>query len=90
MAEYLQTAMGHLAAPLVAELDKQVKMLMISREVFAGRVALLKDRGLIINTMDFSPSRDDMLAWITRNFIQDLGIEVSQFKVLAKFVFYCP
>lgn len=60
---------------------------MISREVFAGRVALFKDKGLIINMVDFDPSRDDMLAKVTRNFIQDLGIEVSQLKVLAKFVF---
>lgn len=79
--------MGHLAVPPEADLDKQVSVLTISREVFAGRVALLKDRGFIINTVDFDPSRDDMLAWITRNFIQGLGIEVTQLKVLAKFIF---
>lgn len=61
--------MGHMAMPSMAELDQQVGMLTISREVFVGRVALLKDRGLIINTADFDPSRDDMLAWIMRNFI---------------------
>lgn len=84
--EYLRTSMGHLAMPPEAELDK-VGMLTTSWEVFAGRMALLKDRGLIINTVDFDPSRDDMLAWITQNLIQDLGIEVSQLKVLEKFIF---
>lgn len=55
--------------------------------MFAGRVALLKEHGLIINIVDFNPSRDLMLEWVTKKFIQDLNIEVMQLKVLPKFVF---
>lgn len=42
---------------------------------------------MIINTVDFNPSREAMLEWITKNFIQGLDIEVMQLKVLAKFFF---
>lgn len=60
---------------------------MLNREVFAGHVAQLQERSLIINTVDFNLSRDMMLEWITANFIQDLGVEVTQLKVLTKFMF---
>lgn len=55
--------------------------------MFSGRVAHFHERGLIINIVDFNPSRDKMLEWVTANFIQDLGVEVTQLKVLSKFVF---
>lgn len=61
--------------------------LCISRNVFASRVARLQERGLIVNIVDFNPSRDNMLEWVTANFIQDLGIKITKLKVLAKFVF---
>lgn len=81
---YLSSAFGHLPS---LPLKDQVNRLTISRNVFEGRVVRLYERGLIINTMDFNRSRDKMLEWVTTNFIQDLGIEVSQLKVLANFVF---
>lgn len=84
---YLRTALGHLPPPPVTSLGKQVSTLTIDRDVFARRIACLKDRGVIINTVDFNPSREMMLEWITTNFIQSLGIEVMQLKVLAKFFF---
>lgn len=43
---------------------------------------------MIINTVDFNPSRDNMLEWVIANFIQDLGIEMTQLKVLSNFVFF--
>lgn len=37
--------------------------------------------------MDFDPSREMMFEWITTKFIQDLGVEVTQLKVMARFIF---
>lgn len=61
--------------------------LSISRDVFAGKVARLRERGLVINTVDANPSRDVLTEWLTANFVQDLQVEVTHLQVLAKFVF---
>lgn len=60
--EYLALAFGHLPTPSLDNLGDQVDMLSISRNIFARRVAHLQERGLIVNTVDFNLSRDNMLA----------------------------
>lgn len=50
-------------------------------------MAKLQERGLIINMVDFNPSREMMLEWVMANCTQDLKVEVTQLKVLARFVF---
>lgn len=75
--EYMRKAFGHIPSQLVEDLGAQVNKLTINRDVFAGRVALLQERGLIINTIDFNISRDLMLEWVTKKFIQNLSIEVT-------------
>lgn len=87
MSEYLRTAFRHILPPPVADLGEQVGKLRISRDVFAGRVALLQERGLVINTVDSNPSCDVMMDWLTTNFVQDLKVEVTHLQVLEKFVF---
>lgn len=78
MDSYIKSTFGHLPALPMDDLGHQVNRLTLNREVFAGRVACLQDRGLIINTVNFNPSRDMMLEyWITNFFIQDLKIEVT-------------
>lgn len=85
--EYMHKAFGHLLSLPVEDLGEQVSRVMIKWDVFIDSVALLQERGLIINIVDFNPSRDVMLEWVTKNFVQDLNIKMTQLKVLAKYVF---
>lgn len=84
---FFKSIFGHLPVATVDDLGCQVSRLTLIRDVFAGWVAHLQERGLTINTVDFNPSRDMMLEWVTTNFMQDLGVEVMQLKVLTKFMF---
>lgn len=67
--EYVKSTLGHLQPPPVTSLGKKVSMLTIDRDIFARRIARLRDRGMIINTVDFNPLREAMLKWVTANFI---------------------
>lgn len=63
--EFLRNAFDHMKIRPTEERGQQGDKLKISRGVFAGRVVRLQERGLIINTIDFDPSREMMLEWVT-------------------------
>ncbi|CAM6095495.1 unnamed protein product [Calypogeia fissa] len=53
-------------------------------KIIAGRIAFMKDRGIVPNTMDLNPSRDQILQWIQVYLTPRFGISFVQVKVLAR------
>ncbi|CAM6117306.1 unnamed protein product [Calypogeia fissa] len=61
-----------------------VEKLLGDSRVIAGRIAFMKERGVILNTMDLNPSRDSLMQWINQSIIPRLGVNFIQVKVLAR------
>ncbi|CAM6111896.1 unnamed protein product [Calypogeia fissa] len=84
----LRTALDHLPAPSEKPSDGMRSVHFVGNAAAVrNRMHHLQQRGIVLYTVDFNPSRDQFEAWVDDAIVCNMEIKVEQVKVIARFTF---
>lgn len=70
-------------APEQPQPGRRTETLVVDKKVIASRLIHLQQRGLILYTVEFNPSRDVFKDWVYREISEKLRIRIEQIKVVT-------
>lgn len=84
----LKASLTHL--PKVHEKPRtrmRVESMVVNKNIISSRLIHLQQRGVILYTVDFNPSRDGFKEWVYTKIEENLKISIEQIKVVTWYTF---